>query len=162
MVRRPPSSGYNTQSAIHSTYEGEWILILPAGRLHTLQKRRLWWIGLYKQCFNFLKLVHYTAWKRCIMPGDITHGLRRDAVELSCKLCPGDITNSVCIHHQLNSRGYATIRRPRRIHGRSTYDETMQRSKKNNLLRGARWSMAHYVIMVKRHHFWEDKLSYSR
>ena len=57
--------------------------------------------------------------------------LRRNSwVELSCKLCPGDITNSVVIHHQLNSRGYAPTRRRRRIHWRFTYVETMQRNQK--------------------------------
>ena len=70
--------------------------------------------------------------------------LRRNSwVELSCKLCSGDITNSVGIHHQLNSRGYATVRRPRRIYWRFTYDETMQRSQKItfSMVRAGRWHM---------------------
>ena len=83
--------------------------------------------------------------------------LRRNSwVELSCKLCPGDITNSVVIHHQLNSRGHATTRRRRHIHWRFTYVETMQRNQKITFYVMSAVGSHIIIIMVKWRPFREE------
>ena len=78
-----------------------------------------------------------------------------DFGEIACNKYPV-LLLLLLLHHQLNSRGYATIRRPRRIHWRFTYDETMQRSQKIT------FSVCALVDGTWQRPFQDDKLSCSR